>query len=75
MEQFLQFVYTGELEGAVSHELELLAIAYEIQTLQLLCQSPLPIGEDVELAGLVIIFYWSSSSIFLSIIPQKRVAP
>ena len=57
MEQFLKFVYTGELDGAVSHELKMLAMAFDIQTLQLLCQSALPTEEnlDVELAGLAML--------------------
>ena len=47
LEQFLKFVYTGELEGAVSHQLKELAEAYEIKTLQLLCKSALLPGENL----------------------------
>jgi len=57
MEQFLKFIYTGELEGAVSHQLKELAEAYEIKTLQLLCKSALLPGEnlDEDLADLTVL--------------------
>lgn len=38
MEQFLKFLYTGELEGSVnSPQLQQLAIAYQIKTLESIC--------------------------------------
>ncbi len=39
MEQFLKFVYTGELEGSVGKELMTLATTYKIKTLEELCDT------------------------------------
>lgn len=42
LEQFLKFIYTGELVGGVSHPLNLLASVYQIETLKRLCDKCLP---------------------------------
>ena len=39
MQQFIKFMYTGELEGLASHELMQLAAKYEIKTLEDICKS------------------------------------
>lgn len=41
MDQFFKFVYTGELEGLVSYELMQLAVTYQIETLEKICESSL----------------------------------
>ncbi len=41
MNQLIKFVYTGELEGPVSHELMQLAVTYKIETLEKICKSSL----------------------------------
>lgn len=43
MEQFLKFIYTGELEGPIRNlQLMNLAKKYQIKTLEALCQSTIP---------------------------------
>jgi len=55
MEQFLKFVYTGELEGSVGKELMTLATTYKVKTLEELCDtashgiSVCPIHFEIEL--------------------------
>lgn len=39
MQQFIKFIYTGELKGKVGHELVQLAVKYQINTLQDLCKT------------------------------------
>lgn len=41
MNQFIKFIYFGELEGLVNHELMHLAVTYQIKTLENLCQTAL----------------------------------
>jgi len=41
MKQFIKFIYIGELEGPITHELMQLAIEYQIKTLEDLCQAAL----------------------------------
>jgi len=62
-EQFLKFIYTGELEGAVSHQLKGLAETYDIETLQLLCQNTLLPGDnlDEDLAELALLLKTNSN--------------
>lgn len=45
MEQFLKFIYTGELEGSVEKELMTLATTYEVKTLEELCDTA---SHDIE---------------------------
>ena len=63
LQQFLKFIYTGELDGAVSHQLKELAETYEIKTLQLLCESAMLPGEnlDEDLAELALLLKTSSN--------------
>jgi len=63
LEQLLKFIYTGELEGVVSHQLKELAEFYEIKTLQLLCKSVLLPGEnlDEDLADLAMLLKTNSA--------------
>jgi len=39
MSQFIKFIYTGELEGLVSHTLLQLAVKYQIKTLEDVCKT------------------------------------
>ena len=39
MNQFIKFIYTGELEGPVSHGLVQLAVKYQIKTLEKIYQT------------------------------------
>ena len=39
MEQFLKFIYNGELEGSISPKLKELATAYQIKTLESICEA------------------------------------
>ena len=63
LQQFLKFIYTGELEGAVSHHLKELAEIYEVNTLLLLCKSALLPGEnlDEDVAELALLLKTSSN--------------
>lgn len=48
VEQFLKFIYTGELEGAVSPQLKEVAEMYEIETLKRLCESGMPNEDEMK---------------------------
>jgi len=42
MNQFLKFIYTGELDGPVTSQLVQLATHYQIETLEKICQAAAP---------------------------------
>ncbi len=65
LQQFLKFIYTGELEGAVSNHLKELAENYEIKTLQILCNTALLPGEnlDEDVAELALLLKTSPNSV------------
>jgi len=48
MEQFLKFIYTGELVGGVSRNLRKLATDYQMKTLRRLCLKGLSHEDDLE---------------------------
>ncbi len=48
LEQFLKFIYTGELVGGVSHSLRLLASVYQIEALKRLCDKCLPQEDSLQ---------------------------
>ncbi len=53
MEQFIDFIYTGELVGQVTSQLNQLATTYQIKTLESICQSALS-DDSRDLASLAL---------------------
>lgn len=53
MEQFINFIYTGELVGQISSQLNQLATTYQIKTLENICQSALS-DQSRDLASLAL---------------------
>lgn len=47
MNQFLKFIYNGELDGPVTSQLVQLASHYQIETLEKICEGAAPIDIEV----------------------------
>jgi len=59
MNQFIQFIYTGELVGLVSNALMQLAVNYEIKTLRDICEAAL---QDVDSMDKIAVAAWHLES-------------